>query len=1043
MKNTVFLIIFFTLILISGYCPYAAQTQKSIVFHADFSYNKSRKATMHEKEVVSFMMACRKGVMREMAEINREYRDHLFTFLFGEKGHKMRQRQRWSLVLSVVLTVTMAFSNVCPAVYAAGLDDQAAAVTEDEQRMVATPSNTQKPIEEEPEFEEELENDRDFEERPEEDEDDPEEEFVGVWSDKPPIIPEGETEFEPGYDELPSSTFGAARDGLCPTYEEAYNAMVEMKEELYEGRPWTNFVPYGRDGELGPYYRFQGGAVKGGSLGVGCAAFAFILSDAAFDNLPARTIDRGDFQYDDVKVGDILRVNNNHFVIILRVGAGGVTVAEGNHNKSVHWGRSLSKSEVLNANFIVTRYPAGYSEEADADEVFQSGTEGSLTWTLTNGGTLTVSGSGTMPDYTESNGPSWNEHSEKISSVIIEDGVKNIGNYAFCKSSAMNVYIPETVTNIGTGAFKQSNLMEITVPGSVKAVGDEAFYDCKELRSATFHDGVQSIGIDAFRGCGIGYLDFPASITSVGAGAFMECTTLVQVRFAPGKEVVHLGDNLFSKCWLLSNVTLPLKADKISSGMFTKCYMALTYLYIPAGVEVDGIGSSGSPFAGCDQLQRIDFGGTESEWQANGGTSALIYAGMKDQVTVNYNVTFDDPFAEIPDDPGEFVVCEHIDADSDGKCDKCGEEMTSSEKPVVPDTPGEDGTCTGHVDADGDGKCDKCGAEMTTKPVNPGGNTGGSTGNGSGSNSGGTSGGSSGGSGGSGGGSNGTGGSSGGSSDSVARIVSEVVSTDVTMDAAGAKITTTKWSDGTVVTVVTDSAGAESTKVELSKLLTETARQDGRAVTLPITGVQPAGNLAEAMAITVHAESLTAEEPLVKVLIPVTTPGMGTVAMMVNPDGTVQLLRNSTPVENGIVMSVPNGATVKLVDSGKKFTDVPVDAWYKEAVDYVTARDLFYGVTETTFNPAAHMTCGTLIMALARLDDIATDNDKTWYEKSVQWAVARGLISDGFDPENTATSELIAIYSKYFDMDIRDELPAALTRAEAAQMLLNLKKCKP
>lgn len=47
MKNTVFLIIFFTLILISGYCPYAAQTQKSIVFHADFSYNKSRKATMH------------------------------------------------------------------------------------------------------------------------------------------------------------------------------------------------------------------------------------------------------------------------------------------------------------------------------------------------------------------------------------------------------------------------------------------------------------------------------------------------------------------------------------------------------------------------------------------------------------------------------------------------------------------------------------------------------------------------------------------------------------------------------------------------------------------------------------------------------------------------------------------------------------------------------------------------------------------------------------------------------------------------------------
>ena len=201
-------------------------------------------------------------------------------------------------------------------------------------------------------------------------------------------------------DDLSSQFFGMTRaSGICPTYEEAYNAMIDMKDDYYEGMPWTNFQPYGSEGDL-PYYRFQGGPVKGASLGVGCAAFVFELSDAAFGDLPARTIDKGGFAYEDVKVGDILRVNNSHFVIVLRVASSGVTVAEGNYNKSVHWGRTLSKSEVLNANFIVTRYPSGYSEDQDADEVAYSGTEGSLlSWTLTNGGTLTISGKGAMPDY--------------------------------------------------------------------------------------------------------------------------------------------------------------------------------------------------------------------------------------------------------------------------------------------------------------------------------------------------------------------------------------------------------------------------------------------------------------------------------------------------------------------------------------------------------------------------------------------------------------------------------------------------------------------
>ena len=271
----------------------------------------------------------------------------------------------------------------------------------------------------------------------------------------------------------------SARDGTIPTQTEAYNAMNALKDTYPEGTPWTNFTPYGRDGNLGDAYRWKGGAIKGASSGVGCAAFAFILSDEAFGVLPARAIDKGGFAFEDVRVGDILRVNNNsHFVVVMQKSAGGVTVAEANYNKSVHWGRALSQAEVMNADFIITRYPVNTpSEDPDADEVSVRGTEGSLNWTLTKAGTLTISGSGAIPNYSPNDGtvPSWSVHNDVINTIVIENGVTGIGDYAFYQSKALSVYIPDGVTNIGQSAFYGTTLLAATIPGTVETIGNGAF----------------------------------------------------------------------------------------------------------------------------------------------------------------------------------------------------------------------------------------------------------------------------------------------------------------------------------------------------------------------------------------------------------------------------------------------------------------------------------------------------------------------------------------------------------------------------------------
>ncbi|MCH5353213.1 MAG: S-layer homology domain-containing protein [Acutalibacter sp.] len=146
---------------------------------------------------------------------------------------------------------------------------------------------------------------------------------------------------EPGTGEDPSTGEEPADKG--PTAEEVYASMIALKDEYYEGRPWTN----------DNFYYWKGGIFSGGG---GCAGFAFLLSDAAFGSLPARMIKPVSLK--DVRVGDILRINNDtHSVIVLEVHDDHVIIAEGNYNYSIHWGRKLTKSEVESATYMMTRYP--------------------------------------------------------------------------------------------------------------------------------------------------------------------------------------------------------------------------------------------------------------------------------------------------------------------------------------------------------------------------------------------------------------------------------------------------------------------------------------------------------------------------------------------------------------------------------------------------------------------------------------------------------------------------------------------------------------
>ena len=155
-------------------------------------------------------------------------------------------------------------------------------------------------------------------------------------------------------------------------------------------------------------------------------------------------------------------------------------------------------------------------------EATTSGATGSCTWSL-NGTVLTISGSGNMGSYyfyptlNYTNAPWGNE----ITHVIIENGVTNVGQYAFygCKK-LQSVTIPSSVKQIDTQAFRRTGLVSIVIPEGVKTIQDAAFEQCTALVSVTLPSSLTHIGNYAFQSCRMTSIVFSTKLKYIGTSAF-------------------------------------------------------------------------------------------------------------------------------------------------------------------------------------------------------------------------------------------------------------------------------------------------------------------------------------------------------------------------------------------------------------------------------------------------------------------------------------------------------------------------------------------
>ncbi len=258
-----------------------------------------------------------------------------------------------------------------------------------------------------------------------------------------------------------------------------------------------------------------------------------------------------------------------------------------------------------------------FAVSASAQTV-DSGTCGeNLAWTLTDDGTLTISGTGDMTNY-----GTWpatsvvhdsGVYDEKyIREVVIEEGVTSVGGNAFCTCGSMieNIRIPSTVTNIAGYAFENCNMETIDIPASVNHIGYYAFTSCANLRA---------INVDPNNNCfasadGVlfdkemktlircpenkeGNYVIPSTVTYIEPYSFHGCSSLTGITIPD--SVTEIGGCAFDSCTALTEITIPNSVKRIGVQAFYRSN--ITEITIPASVT----DIANEAFIHCDRLQSI------------------------------------------------------------------------------------------------------------------------------------------------------------------------------------------------------------------------------------------------------------------------------------------------------------------------------------------------------------------------------------------------------------------------------------------------------
>ena len=182
------------------------------------------------------------------------------------------------------------------------------------------------------------------------------------------------------------------------------------------------------------------------------------------------------------------------------------------------------------------------------------GEENALHWVYRDDASLTITGTGAIPEYAKEGGQPWNAYLRSVEALTIEEGVTSIGAYSFYEADYL-----------GVGA--------ILLPESLLTIGDHAFYGCDALRSIEFLESVEVIGSYVFAQCrALKKVVVPDSVVAIGARSFEGCYRIEECKLSEGMKTISEGlFSLSSSVGVKMSITLPSSLESIEAEGFFGC----------------------------------------------------------------------------------------------------------------------------------------------------------------------------------------------------------------------------------------------------------------------------------------------------------------------------------------------------------------------------------------------------------------------------------------------------------------------------------------
>jgi len=167
------------------------------------------------------------------------------------------------------------------------------------------------------------------------------------------------------------------------------------------------------------------------------------------------------------------------------------------------------------------------------------------------------------------------EGSGIMGSIIFPDNLEYIGDNSFnsCRNVSGNLQLPETLKYLGSSAFCGiANLTgSLTIPKGINEIQDQTFYDCGFNGTLSLHDEITRIGVRAFGGCHFrGELILPNELNEIGEGAFSSCGFSGTLSIP--KNVAKIGASAFFDNQSMTGVLeIPESITNIDRETFYNC----------------------------------------------------------------------------------------------------------------------------------------------------------------------------------------------------------------------------------------------------------------------------------------------------------------------------------------------------------------------------------------------------------------------------------------------------------------------------------------